>query len=146
MPGGRRADFFYSSYYTPWNENSTAATILNSAIPGTREMMEFMQETARTNHVAMKPVGLTEWNIFAVGSKQAVSYINGIHAALVLGESIRNRYAITCRWDLANKWEDGNDHGMFSQGDEPGVPRWNPRPVFINYMTYFQRFCGRLVW
>jgi hypothetical protein len=139
---GDAADFFViHSYYTPWNENSTAATILNSAIPGTREMMEFMQETARTNHVAMKPVGLTEWNIFAVGSKQAVSYINGIHAALVLGESIRNRYAITCRWDLANKWEDGNDHGMFSQGDEPGVPRWNPRPVFY-YMTYFQRFCG----
>ncbi|HRU93484.1 MAG TPA: alpha-L-arabinofuranosidase, partial [Candidatus Marinimicrobia bacterium] len=72
---GDAADFFViHSYYTPWNENSSAGTILNSAIPVTQEMMTFMQETARINEVKMKPVGLTEWNIFAVGSKQQVSY------------------------------------------------------------------------
>jgi hypothetical protein len=139
---GNAADFFViHSYFTPWSENSSVATILNSAAPITREMMNFMQETARINKVKMKPVGLTEWNIFAVGSKQQVSYINGIHAVLVLGELIKERFAIACRWNLANSWDNGNDHGMFSQGGEPGVPRWNPRPVFY-YMTYFQRFCG----
>ncbi len=139
---GNAADFFViHSYYTPWNENSTVATILNSAEPVTRDMMCFMQETASSNNVTMKPVGLTEWNIFAVGSQQAVSYINGIHSVLVLGELMRSKYGLACRWDLANKWEDGNDHGLFSQGDEPGVPRWNPRPAFY-YMTFFQRFCG----
>ena len=139
---GNAADFFViHSYYTPWNENSSVATILNSAAPVTREMMKFMQVTARQNKVEMKPVGLTEWNIFAVGSKQQVSYINGIHAVLVLGELIKEKYAIACRWNLANNWGDGNDHGMFSQGGEPGVPRWNPRPVFY-YLIYFQRFCG----
>jgi len=139
---GNEADFFViHSYYTPWNKNSSVTTILNSAAPITREMMKFMQETAQINKVEMKPVGLTEWNIFAIGSKQQVSYINGIHSVLVLGEVIKEKYGIACRWDLANSWNDGNDHGMFSQGGEPGVPRWNPRPVFY-YMTYFQRFCG----
>jgi hypothetical protein len=139
---GDAADFFViHSYYTPWNENSSAGTILNSAIPVTQEMMTFMQETARINEVKMKPVGLTEWNIFAVGSKQQVSYINGIHAVLVLGELIKNKYGLACRWNLANNWNDGNDHGMFSQSGEPNVSRWNPRPVFY-YMTYFQQFCG----
>jgi hypothetical protein len=139
---GNAADFFViHSYYTPWNENSSVSTILNSAAPVTHEMMKFMQETAQDNKVEMKPVSLTEWNIFAVGSKQQVSYINGIHAVLVLGELIKEKYGIACRWNLANSWDNGNDHGMFSQGNEPGVPRWNPRPVFY-YMTYFQRFCG----
>jgi hypothetical protein len=30
---------------------------------------------------------------------------------------------------------------MFSQGDEPGVPKWNARPVFY-YMYYFQKYFG----
>ena len=31
--------------------------------------------------------------------------------------------------------------GMFSQGGEPGVAQWNPRPAFY-YMYYFQNFFG----
>jgi hypothetical protein len=95
--------------------------------------------------VEMKPLALTEWNIFAEGSKQYVSYINGIHAAMTLGELIKNKYGMASRWDLANGWNNGNDHGMFSQGDEPGnVPRWNPRPVYY-YMYYFQKYFGDLM-
>jgi hypothetical protein len=88
-----------------------------------------------------KPLALTEWNIFAEGSKQQVSYVNGMHAAIVLGELLKNKYGLASRWDLANGWSDGNDHGMFSQGDEPGVPRWNPRAVFY-YMYFFQKYFG----
>ena len=52
---------------------------------------------------------------------------------------------MTARWDLANGWANGNDHGMFNNGDEPGVPKWNPRPVFY-YLYFFQKFLGeRLV-
>jgi hypothetical protein len=88
-------------------------------------------------------LALTEWNIFAVGSKQMVSYVNGMHATLVLAELIKNKYGMASRWDLANAYESGNDHGLFSQGDEPesNIPRWNPRPAFY-YMYYFQKYFG----
>jgi len=139
---GDEADFFIvHSYFTPWQESSSIATILNSPETECVHMMNYMEQMSQKHGVAMKPVALTEWNIFAIGSKQQVSYINGMHSVLVLGELIRNRFAMACRWNLANGWAGGNDHGMFSQNGEPGVPRFHPRPVFY-YMTLFQRFFG----
>jgi hypothetical protein len=139
---GNEIDFFaIHSYFTPYNENSTAATILNSPEKETRKMLDHMKEISVQCNIPLKPVALTEWNIFATGSKQSCSFINGIHATLVLGELIKNKYGMGCRWDLVNRWANGNDHGMFSYGDEPDVPRWNPRPVYF-YMYYFQKFFG----
>jgi hypothetical protein len=42
---------------------------------------------------------------------------------------------------MINGWGGGNDHGLFSAGDEPGVPRWSPRPSFY-YLYYLQRMMG----
>ena len=64
-----------------------------------------------------------------------------MHAAIVLGELMKNKYGLACRWDLANGWGGGNDHGMFSQGDEPDVPKWHPRAAYY-YMYYFQKYFG----
>jgi hypothetical protein len=139
---GDKIDFYViHSYYTPYNENSTAATILDSPQKVTRRMIEHMKEISAECNISLKPVALTEWNIFAVGSKQSCSFINGMHATLVLGEIIKNKFGMACRWDLVNRWANGDDHGMFSYGDEPGVPRWNPRPVYF-YMYFFQKFFG----
>ena len=139
---GNAADFYIvHSYYTPYNENSTAAVILNSAATETKSMMDWMKTTTQKAGVELKPIALTEWNIFAVGSKQMVSHINGMHATLNLGELIKNKYGLACRWDLANGWSNGDDHGTFNNGDEPGVPKWNPRPSFY-HMYYFQHFFG----
>lgn len=52
---------------------------------------------------------------------------------------------MAARWDLLNGWDNGNDHGLFSAGDEPGVGRWSARPGFY-YMYFFQKMLGdRLV-
>jgi hypothetical protein len=133
--------YIIHSYYTPFQTNSNANDILNSASTVTADMMEFVTTSMSTAGVAPKPVALTEWNIFAEGSKQQASYINGMHAAIVLGELIKHKYGLACRWDLANGWSNGNDHGMFSQGDEPGVPKWHPRAAYY-YMYYFQKYFG----
>ncbi len=139
---GNKADFFIvHSYYTPYNEDSSPAVILGSGQSETIKMMDFIKGNTAANNIEMKPLALTEWNIFAVGSKQACSYINGMHAALVLGEMISQQYGQASRWDLANGYSDGDDHGLFNSGDEPGVPRWNPRPAFF-YMYYFQKYFG----
>ncbi|MGC1391520.1 MAG: T9SS type A sorting domain-containing protein [Bacteroidales bacterium] len=139
---GNKTDFFIvHNYYTPYNENSTPAVILNSGQTETINMMAFLKSNTAANNVEMKPLALTEWNIFAVGSKQACSYINGILATLVLGELIKQQYGQASRWDLANGYANGDDQGIFNNRDEPGVPDWNPRPAFF-YMYYFQKFFG----
>jgi hypothetical protein len=140
---GNMPDFYIiHSYYTPYATNSSAAEILNTATSVTTNMAAFVSNAMTTAGVTEKPVALTEWNIFAEGSKQQVSYINGMHAAIVLGEVIRNKYGEASRWDLANAYAGGNDHGMFSQGDEPdNATKWNPRPVYY-YMYYFQKYFG----
>lgn len=133
--------YIIHSYYTNYAENSSAANILESATRVTRDMMEYVTASVQDAGLEPKPVALTEWNIFAEGSRQQVSYVNGMHAAIVLGELIKNKYGLACRWDLANGWSNGNDHGMFNQGDQPGMPKWAPRPAFY-YMYYFQRYFG----
>lgn len=137
-----KADFLIvHSYYTPYNENSTIATILNSATK-TKSYKDYVLKDLKTYaQLDNMPVALTEWNIFAVGGKQAVSYINGMHSALVLGELIKNEFGDATRWDLMNGWSNGDDHGMFSSSDEPDVKLRTPHAPFY-YMYYFQKYFG----
>lgn len=145
---GNTADYYVvHNYYTPYQQDSPAPEILRSAPAVTADMMQWMNQTTQANGVKLKPIALTEWNIFATGSRQMVSHISGMHAAMVLGKLSKYEYGMAARWDIANGWSDGNDHGMFNLGDAPGnVPRWKPRPDFY-HMYYFQRFFGgRMVW
>ena len=138
---GDIADFLVvHSYFTPYNEDSPVSTILNSHnVP--HEIMSAVISDMNEAGKPMIPVAMTEWNIFAEGSMQQVSYVNGMLAALTLGEYVKNDYGLAARWDLTNGWSNGNDHGTFSVGGEPGVDPYNPRPVFF-YMYYFQKYFG----
>ena len=145
---GGKADFYIvHSYFTNYQENSTPGTILDSPskIAGYKT---FVQNELLAQGKSVAPVFLTEWNIFAQGSKQAVSYINGMHASLILGELIKSKYEVGVRWDLANGWgsgtDIGNDHGLFSYGDEPGVAKYAARPAFY-YLYYFQKYFGDIM-
>ncbi|MEI9922113.1 MAG: T9SS type A sorting domain-containing protein [Bacteroidota bacterium] len=139
---GSSPDFYIvHSYYTPYGENSNATTILNAPATVTKNNHDYVLQQITTAGHGSKPILLTEWNIFAEGSKQQVSNVGGMFAAMVLGEAIKNKYAMAVRWDLANGWNGGNDHGLFNIGDEPSVPKWNPRPAFY-YMYYFQKYFG----
>jgi len=137
-----KADYYaIHSYYTPYQQNSNADLILTTAKDNTAAMMSYVKQSLANTGSAIKPIALNEWNITSMGSMQQVSFVNGLHAAILLGESIKNKYGMTCRWDLANGWDNGNDHGLFNNGDEPGVTKWNPRPSFY-YMYYFQKMLG----
>lgn len=136
------ADYYIiHSYYTPYQTNAVASDILNTASDNTVSMLNYYQNNTAASGSTIKPIALTEYNITSQGSKQQVSFINGIHAAIVMGEAIKNKYGMAARWDLANGYSGGNDHGLFNNGDEPGVAKWNPRPAFY-YMYYFQRYMG----
>ena len=140
---GDAADFYIvHDYFTPYNEDSSPETILNSAEPVTYESMEWMNKTFDRFGAEKKPVAFTEWNIFAVGSGQYVSNISGVHAVMTIGEMMKNGFGMAARWNFANGWDNGNDHGMFNMGDAPGgVPKWNPRPEYY-YLYIFQRIFG----
>ena len=143
---GSVADFFIvHDYFTAYNTNSSISDILNTAATVPANAMSFVQQQVNQFGAGQKPIALTEWNIQAVGSKQDVSYIAGVHAVKALGAIIKDHFGESSRWDLANGWSNGDDQGMFNQGDEPGVPQWNPRPSFF-YLYYMQKFMGdRLV-
>lgn len=140
------ADFYIvHNYFTPYNENSTAAVVMNAGLTVPAKMMQFIKKEMQTYGAPVLPVALTEWNMWARDSKQQVSNVSGLFALAVMGESLMNQYGMALRWDLLNGWENGNDHGLFSDGNEPGITKWTPRPSFY-YMYYFSRLVGdRLV-
>ncbi|HEX5553673.1 MAG TPA: alpha-L-arabinofuranosidase [Chitinophagaceae bacterium] len=140
---GNDADFFIvHDYFTPYNTNSNADAILATAVSIPSNVVTYLAQQVSLYGVTPKPVALTEWNIRATGAMQNVSYIAGMHAAITLGELIKNKFGEASRWDLANGWSNGDDQGMFNIGDEPGgTPKWNPRPAFF-YLYFFQQCFG----
>jgi hypothetical protein len=140
---GNYPDFFIvHNYYTAYNQQSNVAQVLATPASVTSSMMDWMKTTVTNGGVDTKPVALTEWNIQALGLKQQVSNIAGLHAVMTLGEIIRNQFGEASRWDLANGWDSGNDQGLFSRGDEGDItPAWTLRPAFY-YLYYFQKFFG----
>ncbi|HMH20849.1 MAG TPA: hypothetical protein VK563_03690 [Puia sp.] len=136
------ADFFIvHNYFTAYNTNSSVADVLKTGADVPASVMSYVKNQLSQYGASLKPIAFTEWNIQAVGSKQDVSYIAGVHAAKAIGAIIKNQFGEATRWDLANGWSNGDDQGMFSLGDEPGAPMWNPRPAFY-YLYYFQQFFG----
>ena len=139
-------DFYIChSYFTPYQKNSSASEILNAASTVPEQIIDFMQKDIPKNGGIVKPVILSEWNMSAEGSMQMVSNVSGTFAGIVQCELIKNKFGLAARWDLYNGWGNGNDHGLFSAGDEPGVSKWSPRPSFY-YMYFLQKCFGdRLV-
>ena len=133
---GDKADFYVvHSYFTPYNTNSDVTTVLNSYTYTGIYKDNVWNEVAKAGKPKL-PVALTEYNIFAVGSNQPVSHANGMHAVLVTGEAMKTGYGAATRWDLANGYDNGNDHGMFAY-NEPGIPNYTPHPAF--YHLYYMR-------
>lgn len=142
---GNKADFYVvHNYFTP-SSNVNAASILSAAATVPGDMMKFVTKELQDNGATLKPIAFDEWNMFALGSKQQVSNTSGLFAIIVMGEVLKNQYGMAARWDLVNGWDNDNDHGLFSPGDEPGVNKWSPRPSFY-YMYFLQKSLGdRLV-
>ena len=135
------ADYYVLHSYFTAIGNVNAATILETPKAKINEFVAYVKNdlTAKTRQI--KPFALDEWNIFAKDNKQQVSHINGLHGVLLLGEVLKNKIGLAARWDFFNGWENGNDHGLFSNGDEPNIPKGSPRPAFYQ-MYYFQKNMG----
>jgi len=140
------ADYYVvHNYFTPYKKNISPAEVLHAADSVPAAQMKFVTGCLAAAGAPVRPIAMDEWNMFASGSKQQVSETSGLFADIVIGESLTNKYGLDCRWDMVNAWEGGNDHGLFSAGDEEGVARWSPRPSFY-HLYYMQKMQGdRLV-
>lgn len=142
---GNYADFFIvHNYYAPWHQNSTASVILNSAITETKAISDYVAKSVADNQIQLKPIAMTEWNIESEGSKQKVSAVAGMHSVLCVGEMLINGFGQAARWDLANAWDNGNDHGLFNNSagsKNPSESKWNPRAAFY-YLYFMQKHLG----
>lgn len=139
---GNTPDFFIvHDYFTTYGANSSVADILGTSTTVPNQVMNYVKSQITAAGLDMKPIALTEWNIRATGSKQNVSYVAGMHFAKTLGAIIKNQFGEASRWDLANGWDNGDDQGLFNIGDEPGAPKWNPRPAYF-YQYYFEKCFG----
>ena len=138
--------FIIHDYFTAYNTNSSVSDILNTAAVVPTTGLNYVKSQLAAAGATQKPVALTEWNIQAIGSRQDISYVAGMHAAKALGSIIKNQFGEASRWDLANAWSNnspavnGDDQGMFSYS-QPGIPDGNPRAQYY-YMYYFQKFFG----
>lgn len=146
---GDYADYFIvHNYYAPWHQNSSASVILNSALKETKAIAAYLASNTSSNHVQMKPIAMTEWNIESEGGQQKISAVAGMHAVLCVGEMLTNGFGQAARWDFANAWDSGNDHGLFNNSAgsaNASEPAWNPRAAFF-YLYFFQKYLGdRLV-
>jgi hypothetical protein len=141
-----KADFYVvHNYFTPYLTNANADIILNSALTEPSTMINYVTQTLQAHGSAIKPIAMDEWNITSTSSKQQVSNVSGVFATLVIGETLKNKYGMAARWDLLNGWSNGDDHGLFSAGDEPSVSKWSARPPFY-YLYFMQKNLGdRLV-
>lgn len=139
---GNTPDFLIvHDYFTNYHTDAQPAEILASANAVPSAVMNYVNQSEQNAGLAKKPIALTEWNIFSEGSQQQVSFVAGMHAVVAINEFMKQKFGYASRWDLANAWDNGNDHGMFSQGGEPNVPMWNPRPVFY-YEYFMQKMLG----
>jgi hypothetical protein len=67
--------------------------------------MSFLKNEITNNGGQIKPIALTEWNMWAQDSKQQVSNMSGLFAIIVQGEAIKNKYGPAARWDPIERME-----------------------------------------
>ncbi len=137
-----RADYYIvHNYFTPYDQNSNASVVMDAAQTVPSKMMDYVKSVITQSGAQQKPISMSEWNMWAKGSKQQVSNISGIFGVFVVAEAIKGNYGLAARWDLLNSWAEGDDHGLFSDGREPGVAKWTPRPSFY-YLYFLQKVMG----
>ncbi|MFH1195868.1 MAG: T9SS type A sorting domain-containing protein [bacterium] len=134
---GDAADFYVMHNY--FGTSATAKSLLDVATTEPQKNIDFIRQDIINKNAPSKPVALTEWNMQGDNSAYNLpktSIINGMQAVIIMSELIKNNFGMSARWLIAN----GAD-GMFYDGGEAGIPRWNPRPDFF-YIYYLQQFFG----
>ena len=82
-------DFYRSNYITPYGENSNASTVLNSALTVPGQMISFMKSEIERNNRTVKPIILSEWNMWTKIRNSRFSNASGTFAVIVQAEALK---------------------------------------------------------
>jgi len=137
------ADFLIvHNYFTPWPwTNLSPEDVFDTAylVGDVAERVRGEWQTYSGKQPI--PIVLTEFNIRAVNLNYETGHLNSLFFATVLGEIIKHRYAMANMWDLKNgSFDNGQDHGMLSPGNEPGVTENSPHGSFFPFYYYTRLF------
>jgi hypothetical protein len=135
------ADFLVPHKYFVSKTETDANVILNTASVGIKHIQKMLNaELKAYANLDPMPLALTEYNIWAEGQMQLISQVGGMHTALVMGSLISNGFGAGNRWDFMNAWSEGDNKGLFADGD-PGIPRYTPRGTYF-YPYFMQKYFG----
>jgi hypothetical protein len=132
----------YADFYVMHNYFGTAATatsLLENPLTEVKKNIEFIRQDIVKKNAPDLPVAITEYNM--QGSSSAfdlakTSFINGMQSIILFNEFIKYNFGLSSRWLLAT-----GSTGMFYDGSDTKIPKWNPRPEFF-YLYYVQKFIG----
>jgi hypothetical protein len=129
------ADFLVVHQYFTWAQDMNTITVQEvvDALPKIQETVEMLRQQvdSLTDKPAdYFPIAMTEYNVRA-GRKNS-QQISAVFNAMALGEYIRHGYGLVNIWDVANSFNNGEDHGMFTRND-PDRDNYDPNPSFYSY-------------
>lgn len=137
-----KADFLAVHQYFTWapNINDVSSQDVISALSEIQHTKELLQRHVEENTHYDKdhfPIAMTEYNVRA-GRKNS-QQISAVFNAMALGEYVTHQYGLVNLWDVANAFNNGDDHGMLTRND-PDRNNYDPNPTFYSYYlthTYF---------
>ncbi len=131
---GDSADFYVIHNY--FGSSYTVQSLLNIAVSEPQRDMDYLKQDFNKYNAFAKPIALTEYNIgLGATVTQGTSYINGMQAAILISEMIKNGFGMAARWLLIS-----GEGTMFYGGSDAAYLN-HPHADFY-YLTLLQKFYG----
>lgn len=131
---GDSADYYVIHNY--FGSSFTVQSLLNIAVSEPKRDVDYLKQDFITYNAYSKPIALTEYNI-GMGATviQGTSYINGMQAAILISEMIKNGFGMAARWLLIS-----GEGTMFYGGSDAAYLN-HPHADYY-YLTLLQKFYG----
>lgn len=141
------ADYLVVHQYFTWAQDYNDVTVeeVIGALPKIGETIELLYDHVEAYTEKERdhfPVAMTEYNVRA-GRKNS-QQISAVFNAMALGEYVRYGYGLVNIWDVANAFNEGEDHGMLTRKD-PNRNDYNPNPSFYAYFLANRVFGESLI-
>ncbi|MBN2801996.1 MAG: hypothetical protein JXR91_02760 [Deltaproteobacteria bacterium] len=90
------------------------------------------------------PLFFGEYHLTHPQNPLNITLASGLIIATALGEFIKNGFAASAMWDIANEWKNGGDLGFVSR-NHPEIPDYSPYPAYYSFYFFAKKFGDTLV-
>jgi alpha-L-arabinofuranosidase len=129
------ADYLVVHQYFTFNSNPNNITVdqMIDALPLIEETKSRLQRHVENHTNKSKdffPIAMTEYNVRA--GKKNSQQISAVFNAMAIGEYTKHQYGLVNIWNIANSFNNADDHGMLTRLD-PNRSLYDPNPTFYAY-------------